>query len=702
MRISLREVSKKYEDNLLFSNVFIDFISGNVYFLSGESGCGKSTLASIIGLIEDPSSGEILIEDGSFLSLKGKEKIEFRRNNISFLFQDQNLIDELSVEDNLSFVSNDKGKIIELCKYFKVDSLLEKQAKKCSRGEKQRISLCRIFLEDKKVMIFDEPTANLDEENKVLFYNLIKKIQDKKIIIIIAHKDESKMTLLPFYCSYKLKNKSIKKENSFEKQEETSALGNIALNNSFCRRKMLKLSFSKNKFLTLFTSLLMIVSGLLLALSTTIIEKDSHSFFVNQVRKEDLSSIRYEGYLDDEKSFRKHSFLVKSPANSNIVPLYYSDSLDLFSSEDINVGYASTSFFTAFNINPGEEVDINGSKIKTYIKKGPKNFARKSNEPYILLSTNSFKKVFKNEVVLFNKDSLSDFTNYFISKGLAFQQFELSLDSFNENKKNNGIKIIFSNSMRMDIENKCDDIKSRIFVSNSSKGAGISIEKLYKDYFVENIEFKDDVFDATVKISLPTDKYDSIYENFFYFSPICDDSNSIYLDVNYKDIHRLLFNEKLKVEESLGHDFYIELSEYSFAYSVFAVIFALSIISLISSSLLFVLMFTRRLQNESTLLEAIGFNTDLIKILIFVVYFIFLSLPCLLSSFIAYKADLINMLPVLKDFSVIDIANSFPLLAFLITLGMVFIIGAFLIIEQGREKRKLASMLKINKEIDSE
>ena len=89
MRISLREVSKKYEDNLLFSNVFIDFISGNVYFLSGESGCGKSTLASIIGLIEDPSSGEILIEDGSFLSLKGKEKIGFRRNNISFLFQDQ-------------------------------------------------------------------------------------------------------------------------------------------------------------------------------------------------------------------------------------------------------------------------------------------------------------------------------------------------------------------------------------------------------------------------------------------------------------------------------------------------------------------------------------------------------------------------------------------------------------------------------------
>ena len=160
----------------LFSHLNFKFEKGNIYVIQGESGQGKTTLLSIINNDIEPSEGKVVYSNISNV----KELISFTlTDHMSFL--------ELTGKENLDLVSSDEEKKKELTSYFGIGKLLNKKAQTYSKGELARLSIVRTLLQNKPIMLFDEPTGNLDKKNSEKFYTYLKRIAPDHIVICVSH-----------------------------------------------------------------------------------------------------------------------------------------------------------------------------------------------------------------------------------------------------------------------------------------------------------------------------------------------------------------------------------------------------------------------------------------------------------------------------------------------------------------------------------
>lgn len=175
--ITLKNVNKTLDENIiLLEDVNYTFHNGNLYLLKAKSGLGKTTLLTLIGKLEDPTSGTVLY--------KG---LESSINMCSFLFTDHQCFLELTGQENLNLISNDNVKIKKLASRLRIDNILHKPVSTISKGEAARLGIIRVLLEDKPVILLDEPTGNLDEENTLAVYELLKEYSENKIIISVSH-----------------------------------------------------------------------------------------------------------------------------------------------------------------------------------------------------------------------------------------------------------------------------------------------------------------------------------------------------------------------------------------------------------------------------------------------------------------------------------------------------------------------------------
>lgn len=145
-----------------------DFIS-----IMGPSGCGKSTLLNIIGLLDSPSSGSYKLLDKEMAGLKEKDRAQVRKQNIGFIFQNFNLIDELSVYDNIELpliyngvkASERKVKVEKIAEKLNISHRLKHFPQQLSGGQQQRVAVARALVNEPKIILADEPTGNLDSKN---------------------------------------------------------------------------------------------------------------------------------------------------------------------------------------------------------------------------------------------------------------------------------------------------------------------------------------------------------------------------------------------------------------------------------------------------------------------------------------------------------------------------------------------------------
>lgn len=145
-----------------------DFIS-----IMGPSGCGKSTLLNIIGLLDSPTSGSYKLLDKEMAGLKEKDRAQVRKQNIGFIFQNFNLIDELSVYDNIELpliyngvkASERKGKVEKIAEKLNISHRLKHFPQQLSGGQQQRVAVARALVNEPKIILADEPTGNLDSKN---------------------------------------------------------------------------------------------------------------------------------------------------------------------------------------------------------------------------------------------------------------------------------------------------------------------------------------------------------------------------------------------------------------------------------------------------------------------------------------------------------------------------------------------------------
>jgi putative ABC transport system ATP-binding protein len=204
--ISLEHVSKTYAEagieRTVLNDVTLEFGCGEFVVLLGKSGTGKSTLLNLIGGIDAPTSGEVLIDGRSITGMSDKERTIYRRNHIGFIFQAYNLIPTLTVRENVLLpveLSDDQHKRNEgrrraqqLLEQVGLSDRLDTFPDRLSGGEQQRVAIARALANDPLVVLADEPTGNLDAETGRVVLNLLDQLtrQAKKNLVMVTHSEE--------------------------------------------------------------------------------------------------------------------------------------------------------------------------------------------------------------------------------------------------------------------------------------------------------------------------------------------------------------------------------------------------------------------------------------------------------------------------------------------------------------------------------
>ena len=172
---------------------------GEFSLFSGPSGCGKTTLLNAIGALDSVDSGKIHLDGKEITGLSENERTQLRLNEIGFVFQAYNLVPVLSVEENIGFImklqghsdSEIKKRVLEVATLLEIDSKLKSLPNTLSGGQQQRVAVARAVASKPKIILADEPTANLDSKNSQKLMDMMRELNKKEgVSILFASHDE--------------------------------------------------------------------------------------------------------------------------------------------------------------------------------------------------------------------------------------------------------------------------------------------------------------------------------------------------------------------------------------------------------------------------------------------------------------------------------------------------------------------------------
>ncbi len=196
--IKISSVTKTFENKKrktkALNNINITFESKGLCFILGESGAGKTTLLNILSLQDKPTSGTIQIDNVDVSTLNSRSLAKFRSNYFGIVFQELNLIGDFSVYQNIVMgleiqkKSPQKEEVIEILKNLNLtEDILEEKVFNLSGGQRQRVAIARALIKNLKAIICDEPTGSLDEDNSIEIMDILKKISEERLVIVVSH-----------------------------------------------------------------------------------------------------------------------------------------------------------------------------------------------------------------------------------------------------------------------------------------------------------------------------------------------------------------------------------------------------------------------------------------------------------------------------------------------------------------------------------
>ncbi|MCK9582588.1 MAG: ABC transporter ATP-binding protein [Endomicrobiales bacterium] len=202
MNIVLENISKEYntgfsQNVIALKNVSLVLNSGDAVSVIGPSGAGKSTLLHIIGLMDTPSSGNVVFDGVNASAMSSAQKASIRKSKLGFLFQFHHLLPEFTVLENILLPSWETraeklSTAINLLKVLGIENRSQHLPSQLSGGEAQRAALARALINSPDIILADEPTGNLDRETGVLVENLLFSLcEEKKIsLVLVTHNEE--------------------------------------------------------------------------------------------------------------------------------------------------------------------------------------------------------------------------------------------------------------------------------------------------------------------------------------------------------------------------------------------------------------------------------------------------------------------------------------------------------------------------------
>lgn len=200
MILSVKNLKKTFKDGdrklEVLKGISFDLNKGEILTIKGPSGSGKSTLLSLLGTLDEPDSGEIIINSNNLNDIEDYDLI--RNTHIGFIFQFHNLIAELNIFENVTIPTLiagnevDTAYVEDLFNYFDLSDRKKSFPLDLSGGEKQRVSAMRAIINKPSIIIADEPTGNLDEKNAIKMIDLFQKLNDdfNLTFVITTHDDK--------------------------------------------------------------------------------------------------------------------------------------------------------------------------------------------------------------------------------------------------------------------------------------------------------------------------------------------------------------------------------------------------------------------------------------------------------------------------------------------------------------------------------
>lgn len=187
----LNNISKQYSgsNKEVLKNINLKFEEKGLVCILGPSGCGKSTLLNLLGCLDTPTRGYIMVDDKVMNNFTKKEIDYYHHKYVGFIYQNYNLIDYLNVVDNIELINKNKY-LQQLLDYLSLTNKKYKNVKKLSGGERQRVAIARCLANDPRILLCDEPTGALDSLTSEKIITMLKSISKEKLVIVVTHNQE--------------------------------------------------------------------------------------------------------------------------------------------------------------------------------------------------------------------------------------------------------------------------------------------------------------------------------------------------------------------------------------------------------------------------------------------------------------------------------------------------------------------------------
>jgi len=327
--------SKQGSDIKALDQVDLLFGEKGLVFIVGNSGCGKSTLLNLLGRLDLPTSGDILLDGKSMSSFLEQEDDAYRNTYVGFVFQDFNLLEQYNVYENIALslrlqnLKSDHSKIEKILKTVGLNDLSRREVHELSGGQKQRVAIARALVKQPKIILADEPTGNLDSDSSRQVFELLKKISEEHLVIVVSHDVEA---------ANRYADQIIKLEDGRIVSSSSSSCEIVESNPSFQSSHLpfsyaIKMAFSHLKrrpIRLVMTVLLTAISLTLMGFAINALLFDPYQFmttvfhdnesYVYNIRNSKVYPLGETKYLDlDEDRFKELSHLSKSPIN----PVYF-------------------------------------------------------------------------------------------------------------------------------------------------------------------------------------------------------------------------------------------------------------------------------------------------------------------------------------------------------------------------------------------
>lgn len=201
--ISLKNIRKVYAtqdmQTVALNDVSLQINQGEFVAVMGPSGCGKSTLMNILGMIDTPTEGAYHFDGVDIAKYREAQLVKMRKNNLGFVFQSFNLIDDLTVEENIALplrylkipAATRKSRVREALELVGLENRGRHKPSQLSGGQQQRVAVARAVIADPKLILADEPTGNLDSQNGEDVMELLSLLNDQgATILMVTHSDK--------------------------------------------------------------------------------------------------------------------------------------------------------------------------------------------------------------------------------------------------------------------------------------------------------------------------------------------------------------------------------------------------------------------------------------------------------------------------------------------------------------------------------